>query len=219
MATDCFAPIRGKTVRITELDCGVPVTGNAFVVTDSFVTVTMEPEYEEGTEYVQKNANGDLCINERAPDALKRITTTIDWCRVDPNLFSLITGATLEMDGADVVGFRDATGVNDTEWAFEMWTGVAGQSGCGAGAKYGYFLLPRLTGGTYGEFTIEDGSTVSFQTIGYTVENSGWGVGPYDVIGSPAGPLDVAIAANQIRLVRTTTVAPPASACGPGVVS
>lgn len=219
MATTCFAPIRGKTVRVTELDCGVPVTGNAVVVTDSFVTVSMESEYEEGTEYVQKNANGDLCINERAPDALKRFTVTIDWCRVDPDLFSMVTGAELELDGADVVGFRDSEGINDSEFALELWTGVAGQAGCGTGALYGYLLLPRLTGGTYGEFTIEDGSTVSFQTIAYTVGNSGWGVGPYDVIGSPAGPLDVAITASQHRLVRVTEVAPPASACGASVVS
>ena len=60
---------------------------------------------------------------------------------------------------------------------------------------------------------------MSFQTIAYTLGGSGWGVGPYDVIGSPAGPLDVAISATQHRLVRTTTVAPPASACGSSIVS
>jgi hypothetical protein len=219
MATTCFAPIRGKTIRLTELTCGDPVTGNALVVTDAFVTVSMEAEYEEGTEYVQKNANGDLCINERAPDALKRFTVTIDWCRVDPELFAMITGATLEMDGADIVGFRDSEGINESEFALELWTGIANQPNCGTGGLFGYLLLPRMAGGTYGEFTVEDGNTVSFQTVGYTVGGSGWGTGPYNVIGSPAGPLDVAIGATQHRLVRVTEVAPPASACGASVVS
>lgn len=222
MATSCPALLRGKTVRLTELDCGTPVTGSATVSTDAFITVTFEPEYEEGSEVTTKNANGDLCVNERAPDALKRVNVTIDFCKVHPEIFEMVAGATLEMDGEDVVGFRISEGTNDQEFSFELWTGTADSANCQTGGEWGYFLLPRLAGGTWGELTIEDGSSVTFQLTGYTLRqpsSGGWGFGPFDVVGTPAGPLDVAITNLQHFLLRTTTVAPPAAACGAGVVS
>lgn len=221
MATRCFGVVRGKRVRVTELDtCGAPVTGGtgAYVVSDGFIQVEITAEIEDGDEYVQKNADGKLCINLRSPDSLKRLTATIDWCKVDPDIVNLITGYPQEMDGADAVGFRIQEGEADTNWGLELWTGLDDDTCTVAGdLEYGYLLLPYLTGSTLGDITIENGAS-TFQTTGYTKGNSGWGVGPYDVIGSPAGPLDVAIAAIDHALIRVTEVAPPAALCGAQVI-
>lgn len=215
MATVCFGVVRGKRVRVTELNvCGVPVTGNSYVVSEGFVQATITADIEDGDQYVQKNANGALCINLRSPDALKRLNVTVDWCKVDPDIINLVTGNPLEMSGADAVGFRIQEGPADARWALELWTGLDDDEECTGGEQlYGYLLLPRLTGSTIGDITIENGVT-TFQTNGYTESNPGWGVGPYDVIGTPAAPLDVAMAAVDHALLRTTEVAPPTAVCG-----
>lgn len=213
MATTCFGVLRGKRVRVTELStCSVPATGNSYVVSAGFIQVTISAQIESGDEYVQKNADGALCINERAQDSLKRLEVGVDWCKVDPDIINIITGNPLELDGSDAVGFRIEEGVADARWALELWTGLSDQD-CSAGEQYGYVLLPSLTGSTLGDITFENG-TATFTTNGYTEHNSGWGVGPYNVIGSPAGPLDVAISSVQHALLRTTVVAPPTAVCG-----
>ena len=123
MATVCSKVVRGKRARITLLnECGEAVTGPAStLVTSGFITVTYTPEVEAGDEFVQKNADGDLCINDRSPDVLKRFTTEIEFCEVDPDLVSILLGATLETDfGGDNVGFRIAEGA--ILWhAGEVW--------------------------------------------------------------------------------------------------
>ncbi len=219
MATQCFGVVRGKRVRVTELDvCGAPVTGGSFVVSDGFVSVELTSELEDGDEYIQKNADGKLCINERAPDSLKRLNVTITWCKVDPDIMNLVTGNPLEMDASDPVGFRIQEGEADAKWALELWTGLSGQ-GCDeeGNVRYGYFLLPLVTGSTIGDITIEN-ANATFSTTGYTEGNSGWGVGPYNVIHNPATPLDVAIDAIDHALIRTTEVPPPAAVCGAQVL-
>lgn len=219
MPTQCFGVVRGKRVRVTELDvCGIPVTGGSFVVSDGFISVEITTELEDGDEYIQKNADGKLCINERAPDSVKRLNVTVTWCKVDPDIVNLITGNPLEMDVADAVGFRIQEGEVDARWALELWTGLAG-TGCDDDGNilYGYFLLPLVTGSTIGDITIEN-AVVTFSTTGYTEGNSGWGVGPYDVIHDPAAPLDVAITAIDHALIRTTEVAPPTAVCGAQII-
>lgn len=219
MATRCFGVVRGTRVRVTELStCGVPVTGGSFVVSDGFVQVEITAEIEDGDEYVQKNANGKLCINMRAPDSLKRLNVTVDWCKVDPDIMNLITGNPTELSGSDPVGFRIQEGEADARWALELWTGLDDEDCTDSDLEYGYILLPRITGSTVGDFTVENGIS-TFQTTGYTEGNPGWGVGPYDVIGSPAGPLDVAMAAIDHALIRTTVVEPPTAVCGAQIIT
>jgi hypothetical protein len=221
MATECFTPVRGKIVRVTQLDeCGE--VGTSYVVSDGFITVSMTAENETGDEFIQKNANGALCVNERSPDSLKRLNVTVDWCLVDPDLISIITGYPLELDGTspgdDVVGFRWVEGEVNASWALEVWTGLANAACAEGEVCYGYLLVPFITGSQLSGVTVEN-AAATFQTTGYTQSNSGWGVGPWDVIHDPAAPLDEAIAADEHALLRTTCVAPPVSVCGAQVVS
>jgi hypothetical protein len=182
-------------------------------VSEGWIEARVTAEYETGDEFIVKNANGDLCINERSPDALKRLNVAVDWCIIDPDIISLITGADLELDGTDAVGFRRHTGINESNWALELWAKKAGGA-CGPdGQCYGYYLVPFITGATLGDVTFGN-AAFTFTTTGYTQIGSGWGVGPWYVIGDPAAPLDVAIGADQVDLLRDTCVAPPAAVCG-----
>lgn len=219
MATVCFGTLQAKAVRVTELDeCGAPLIGGNFVVSEGFVTITLSAELESGTEFIQKNASGQLCINQRDPDALKRLNVTINWCKVDPDILNLITGFPVETEtsspGSDTVGFRIEEGVLDAKWGLEFWTGIAG-SRCDSSGNplYGYGLVPFITGSSIGDISWGD-TTTTFDTTGYTQGYSGWDVGPYDVTGTPAGPLPVAVGDLTHAILRVVNVAPPTAQCG-----
>lgn len=222
MPTQCFSVVRGKVVRVTELDaCGVPVVGGSFAVSEGFISVALSAELESGDEFVQKNANGKLCINERSPDSLKRLNVTVDWCNVDPDIISIITGNPVELDDANAVGFRIQEGAADAKWALEVWTGLGGdQCDAEGNLSYGYLLVPFITGSTLGDVTIENGAA-TFQTNGYTQGNSGWDTGPFEVIGTNAAPtvLDDPIGATDHALLRIVHVTPPTPVCGAQVLT
>lgn len=210
--------LRGKRLRLTRLDdcCNPPAdaTECSVVVTKGFISVTMTPEYEDGDEFIQKNADGELCVNESEEQELKRLTVGLELCGVDFSVLDIVTGDRVEVnDAGDPVGVRSATGKAANRFALEVWTGVGGSDACATGAdpQYGYFLLPCVGGGKMGEVVIQN------DVINVTLENAftrgggGWGVGPYNVIeaSSAPSPLLVPMASDEHRLARLTTIAPP----------
>lgn len=207
-----FPIIRGKRLRATLLnDDGTPVasaTPAAVVVTSGFITVSLSPVVESGDTFRKKNANGDFCVNERSPDQWSNDDVELTLCDVDPELVTLLTGQPLELDAdSEPVGFRQREGSEERKVALEVWTGT------GSGrSDYGYLLLPRVTGAQIGGLTIENGAA-DVTVKGYTESGQGWGVGPHDVVPDGTGaasPLGTAIVEGEHRLLRTTTIAPPA---------
>lgn len=137
MAATCYQIVRGKRIRVTRLDaCGAPpaaLAANGNVVSSGFITVAYAFDYEDGDEFIQKNANGDLCINDRSNDVFKRVMVTIDFCGVDPDLLSLVTGSSLVVDsvsGIDQGIDIDETTMGTSNFAFELWGGIDGQAPC-----------------------------------------------------------------------------------------
>jgi hypothetical protein len=103
----CVAPIKGTHIRVVKLDeCGVPVTGasSAVFVTKGFVQVAMEPQYEDGEEFFERNADGDACVNQKDSPTLKRMQLTIDFCNVDAEMAAYILNARLLTAGAATTG-------------------------------------------------------------------------------------------------------------------
>ncbi len=224
LAGKTYAPIRGRRMRVTRLDdCGVPVVGAASTrVSKGFVSVGMSPQYEDAAAINVTNAAGEIDFNEPGDSTLTGMQAEVAFTRVDPDLFSLITGQQVVVDGAAVAtGLRLSGGVPDNlgGWALEVWSDLGGQVCAGAKA-YGYFLLPYLRGGTIGDFTLENGA-VSFTITSTTREGSGWDVGPYDVVntaaaGAPivAGPLLTPIGDKDHFHLDMVTIAPPAETAG-----
>lgn len=135
MASNPFSVVRGKRVRVTRLNgCGafpVPTTTNSFVTSSGFISVQYSLDWEDGDEHIQKNANGDLCINDRSCDQFKRVMVTISFCEVDPDLFSLVTAATLEVDSSGIdVGFRVSEKGACSNFALELWSGLDDGGDC-----------------------------------------------------------------------------------------
>lgn len=216
-------------MRVTRLDeCGrfpAPGTPDSVVVTDGFISVKMTTEVEEGTEIVQKNANGDICVNEKNPNAFKRVTLEIEMCGVNDAVATLMTNAEVyeNWDEAGIGTVESAVPI-DGVFAFELWTGLAGaKCGEGAATASGYILLPFVQAGTLGDVTVDSENAVNFTATGmYTRDGSGWGSGPYDVIlqepeadeDPVAGPLPSPLTEKDHRLRITVDVAPPPSMAG-----
>lgn len=229
MSTHCFAPVLGKRLQVTQLnECGTVIPGTSeFVATDGFVTVTLSSEIEEGTEIIQRNASGALCVNEKQADSFKRFTVEIDFCGVNPSLLSIVTNAEPYEDHAgDVAGFTVPEGEINKRFAFELWTGLSGQtclSGEGGDEASGYLLIPFVQAGTLGDITIDGENAVTFQLTGsYTKGGNGWGVGPFlrlrDDTGA-AATLPTALDPYDHLLMIDTALAPPPVACDPTVVT
>jgi hypothetical protein len=217
-----FAPLRGKRMRITKLDeCGVPVLGPASTrVSKGFVSIAMSPQYQDATAISVVNASGETDFTDAGDDEVTGMQATITFTRVDPDLYSLISGHQVVVDGAaTAVGFRLSGGNPVTGgWALESWSDLGGQA-CAGLRSYGYFLLPYLRGGRLGDFTLENGAA-SFSMVSRTRENAGWGTGPYDVLNTGTveapvpGPLLSAIGPKDYFHLQETNLAPPAETAG-----
>ena len=145
----------------------------------------------------------------------------ITFCDVNPELYAMLTNQTTVLDpDGNAVGFRvnSQRSPVDTAFALEVWSNVPGVA-CddpNAAGSYGYTLLPFVTGGVIGGFTLEN-NAVSFSiTNATTKDGTNWGQGPYDVVpqtGGVAGPLLTALDSYDHLHVQYTTIAPPEASC------
>lgn len=198
MTTKCFTPLLGKRIRVTTLDeCGnVPAQGtaNAVLATDGFITVSLSSEVEEGAEIITKKADGSLCVNEKFANSFKRFTVEMEFCGVNPSLLSMVSNAEPYADYAlDIAGITVPEGVIDKQFAFELWTGLAGGV-CVPGAETagGYLLLPFVQGGVLGDLEIGGEDAINFSLTGaYTKGGNAWDVGPYDVVATGGAAAEV----------------------------
>lgn len=219
MVDVAYRPFRGRTIRATQLDdcCTPPASGTecAIYVTDSFTTVSLEANVEEGETALERKANGDVCINERDPDLLQNLTVSMTLCQVRAEFVSMLTGWPVVRDASGQgVGFDVMEGTSDAETAIEVWSGVAGID-CGEGARYGYNVLPCVSGWQLGE-SLEWAGIDTLFSITLTATTSGshtWGTGPYNVqfdeTDAP-GPLLDPIQQGAHARIMSTEVPPPA---------
>lgn len=224
MPAICPTLVRGRVMRITKLDaCGVPVTGTSSIVTSSgFIAVNLSPQYEDATPIKVEAANGVLCINDPGCPQFSNIEAEIQFCGVDPDMFTMITGDPVVLNDATPtpasVGFRiRGQDVCNTFFGLEVWSDVSGQTCTTATKQYWYHLLPFLGSPQWGDFSIQN-DAVNFTITASTLAGSGWGTGPNDVINAGVSPIPskllTAIGSQDHYHGQVTTLAPPTPACG-----
>lgn len=135
MASVCAAPIKGTVIRIVELDvCGIPVTGASshVIVTDSFTQVQMTPQYEAGTEFFERTADGEIGVNQIDPPILKRMQLQVDLISIDPDMMPYVLSARELVTAAPVsgYGFGMSEGPSSAHFSMEVWQRVAGAGAC-----------------------------------------------------------------------------------------
>ena len=219
MASKPKTYLRGRRIRATRLDaCFRPVYGeDSQAVTKGFVSVGYTANTVDSDEINQTNASGEICIYEPSQPSLTGYTVEIVFCEVDPEMFSLITGQEVYLDGdGNAIGFSVGTDIDiaESRFAFELWLGTKASDVCSdpnAQGDYGYLLLPALQGGIVGDFTVENGA-VNFTITGATTRDGNqWGNGPYNVmmVGGVPAPLLTPLSPKKHLLLIGTTVAPP----------
>src|SRR3954465_15153236 len=95
MAVDYAASVQGVAIRVTKLNVDGTLDGDQSYFSKSFIRVSFTPEYEEGDEITEKNADGTICVTFKAPDTLKRVTMEIAVCDPDPVLSTILSGGIL----------------------------------------------------------------------------------------------------------------------------
>lgn len=218
---ECFSMIRGRALRATRLDsCGSPIQdSSSVVVTKGFISVALTADTQEGDQFSLQNANGEVLVADVAAPTILGYGVEVHLCGVNPDLISLLTGQPVVADGDGVsVGFRANSDIDAVDFALELWSEVPSAM-CEAGVKtYGYLLLPFISSGVIGDFTVEN-AAVNFSITGaHTREGSNWRRGPYDVVlggDGQATQLTTPIDAGDHLHVQMTRVPPPDPACDP----
>lgn len=217
----CVAPLQGRHMRVVKLDeCGVPVTGasSAVFVTKGYVQVAIEPQYEDGEEFFERNASGEACVNQKDSPTLKRFQLTIDFCQVDAEMAAFILNARLLTAGAAVTGtgFAVAEGTQNNRFSLEVWQGVAGQGACAdGGAQYIYNAFPNVGNAQVGSYTVENGRS-TFQIVAETAAAAlEWDEDPVPGGGGPWLPEGEVVDDDEHWLWNVTTTALPTEECGP----
>lgn len=235
MAANCFTPIRGKRVRATLVDsCGTApaaLTAASQVTSSGFITVQYEFDYQAGTELVQLNADGQMCINDRTCDQFKRIPVTIDFCNVDPDMLSAITGMPVEVDGSGITqGIRIQEGLACNQFALELWTGTTGQAACPltndvqlateGGAGLTSFTLTAVMPGYASATTASIPAASTAATVQAALEGLD-GIDPGDVVvtGATSGPYTITFVGRYAGLDIPLMTATPTGGSGTLVVT
>ena len=222
MATStCATPIKGPHLRIVALDaCGIPVTGagGLVAVSSGFVQAEMEPQYEDGEEFFERNAAGDACVHQKDDPTLKRLQLTVDWCEVNVLLSAYVMDARVLSEGGLPVtgtgvgtGFAVAEGSSTNRFSMEIWQEVAGSGACDASGnqRYIYTAWPNVGATQVGSYTVENGRS----TLQFISETRG--ASPFwdTLIGAPWLPAGESVLDDEHWIWNVTTMPPPTSAC------
>lgn len=221
MATStCVTPIKGTHLRIIALDtCGTPITGASglVAVTKGFVSVAMEPQYQEGEEFFERTADGTACVNQRDDPTLTRMQLTTDFCEINALVAAFIVSARSLVEGGPitgtgvVTGFAVAEGNPANRYSLEVWQEVAGSGACDeTGAqRFIYNAWPNVGATQVGTYTVENGRS-TFQTISETR-----GASPLwdDLIGAPWLPAGEFVDVDEHWVWNVTTTLPPTLSC------
>jgi hypothetical protein len=218
----CDSYLQGIRLRATRLnDCGEVEAGECgYVVTKGFISVALSVNETDPTEIAQVLADGTRCYFKQTPKILNNISASIEMCEVDPELFELLTGSPLVLDDeGEPIGFTtDSETYALNNAAIELWTNLA-RNNCGVvnGRRWGYYLLPWVTGGTVSKPTIENGAINFTIADAFTVDGNQWGIGPYDMqldLNGDPSPLFEALASTAHDLLYKTNLEPPDPLCG-----
>lgn len=214
-----FKLVRGRMMRATRLDgCGNPVLSpTSQISSKGFISVALTTNSTTPEAINIQNASGEDCIVDEPQAKFKNFSSEIAFCGVDPELVEMLTGQPLVLSGAGLpVGFRMNSKI-DVEllgFALELWAAVPSNVCDDSGLpSYGYMLFPFFSGGTLGDFTLENGALNFTLTGANSKDGSGWGVGPYDVTldsDDEAAPLAEPIDADGDHMhLEMVQVAPP----------
>lgn len=172
-ATDFASSVQGLRLRITPLEeDGTKVASGHVLVTEGFMSISFSPEYEDGDEIAEKAANGRVCVSWKAPDSLKRITTSLTICSPDPEVTAVLSGGDLLWDASDnLIGYKapEVNGLLGSPVCLEVWSYANSNGKAAAGLPYWRWVFPYQILRFDGDREFSNGMLAN--------EFTGWGIG------------------------------------------
>lgn len=190
--------VQAFRTRVSLLDSnGVPTPGasNSYV-SGSIVTLAVTPVYKDGDHLEQSNGEGTLCVNFDGPDSLLRCDFTLDICKPDPYLQSLLVEGSKLLTATGLPTTTGNTGVaadldRPYGWAMpaigpitsrrvsiEVWTKRVDEDGELKDLyPYAWWVLPSTKRRRLGQSTLGNNVIVP-QITGKAYENANWFDGP-----------------------------------------
>lgn len=154
MTTQCYAMVRGSAIRVTGLgrkgELGDTIS---YAISKSVAKVTINEMVEASANEMLKTDDDEPRLHFVRNAQLVRYTVDIDFLRVDPGIFAMVSGAvqtgTPDYDfgegpfglggfgggdepvvGTTVTGFDADTRRPPTSFALEVWSKLAGNNAC-----------------------------------------------------------------------------------------
>lgn len=189
MNTLCTTSVQLCAMRILRLEAdGSFVVGpdNAYI-TDSMITLEIEPDIEDGEEIEQATGCGDLCVSFRDDDRLKRLSVSMEICTIDPELHEILVGGEVLTDlGGDTIGYQyPRIGKQaPTPVSIEAWTKNIDVTDPHVDYPWIRFTLPRVKM-RIGSKTAEN-AAMTHPLEGFASENPSFGLGPLGDLLDPA---------------------------------
>lgn len=210
----CLGSARVAALRVSRLSstCYCVAGADNAVVSSAIVRLQASPEYETGDEFIQKNGNGDIVINIKDADRLKRINLTMELATRDIALLEILTGGTVyTSDGTTIEGFarRGIGAAANDPVAMELWTKAVSSSGncVSETSAWWRWTYPKATF-TLGDVSHENGIGL-VQLSGYAEANPNFGDGCFD-----DWPMFEEIDPDSPEHFVLDASGPPTAACG-----
>jgi hypothetical protein len=162
MPNDYAASVQGVAIRVTELSSTGQLVTTGSYTSKSFIRVSFTPEYEEGDEITEKNADGTVCVTYKAPDTLKRTTMEIAVCDPDPILSAMLSGGVVLAGDTPIeaLGWASAKVGEDPSGngvAVEVWSRAIVDGKPAAENPFFHWVFPYVKTRLSGDRVIENG--------------------------------------------------------------
>lgn len=200
----CFQIVRGSVIQITALEpCGELTT--RVVVSKCVARIQMTP-----MDPVVRNSRSDrddkgrlrLHIPEKA--RTPRWSVDIDLIGVNADVLSVVSRLDEVEDSTGVVGVSATTVPRVRPFAMEVWSRLTGDCDI-PNQRWGYTLVPHLTGGQLAPFSVSGQATMNLQIRGARTQwLNKWGFGR-----SPVDPIPGTLIDPNAPFVVAHTLYPP----------
>ena len=175
----------------------------------------MEPQYEDGTEFFERTADGTACVNQTDDPTLKRMNLTSQFCEINVSAVTLLVSGRELTTGSPATGtgFAVAEGNPTRRYSLEVWQEVAGAGACDASGqqRYIYNAWPNVGATQVGAYPIENGRSMLEITSESRGASSLW----LSLVGDDYLPAGETIETDEHWVWNVTTSAPPTIACNP----
>lgn len=171
----CFSSAKLCVLRVARLNSACACVSGATngAVTSGIIRLQATPEYDTGQEYLLKNGCGDICVNFRDCDRLKRLNLSMELCTRDMELLEILTGGSIYTSTGTTVGFsrRGTADTCPSPVFLEIWTRAIDATGTCVTPTYKWWrvVYPKATF-TLGESSFENG-VATVQLTGFAEPN------------------------------------------------